>query len=159
MVRDITSKIIKSFLCGVLISIMGCCSVIIANAYASTNGTTIYETVFIHSFSAYNTAITNHDSNCKFAIGCTSIDAEQNLDGGYMFVKPSIYNSNGNLIAAGNIEYSSNNSSGMARSVTYYIYNNTSPSIRAKGIAGMWHEVQENYVVRTVPQTPLINNY
>ncbi len=118
------ASMLKPFTCGALIGCICLGPVMSANAAASTHGAKKYATVNGVSFTMKNSMYTGTEGSDshRYARAATSVQAEQNLDGGFMGVTPVLCNSLGATVKFGTTSYSSNDTSGTSSSVdkTYF---------------------------------------
>lgn len=154
-----TTSILKSFLCGILIgSVPLSITQMTAVAASSTSGYTLSDTVNGVNFAMKNTLYTGREGsdNHKYARAATSVQASQNLGGGYMGVLPVLYNYDGSVAQWGTWAYSSSGTSGISASTTK-AYFTDSPIFSSWGYAEIWNGTDYNQYHPY--QTPYLNDY
>lgn len=149
---------VKGFLCGALISTLSVCTVMSVSAAAYTTGAESVMSPPNRTYYAYNTLATGKEYGQKYARGFTHVYTNDNMPGGYMGVRPAVYDENDNALMVGSWTYSPNNISDYSNVAAVFSISGN-PAVYSQGRARVWNTQINDYWTYATFRTPFLNDY
>lgn len=158
MSKSLLFQSFKCYICEVLIGCLSAATILSVSAYSYTEGNESVMSPPNRTYYAYNSLSTGKQYGQKYARASTHVYTDDNVPGGYMGVKPALYDSNDNLIMTKDWYYSINNVYSHMDSVADYSITGT-PAVYSQGRARVWNPSISDYWTYATFRTPYLNDY